>query len=475
MDLRTIYQISNKFLLFISICIFLSSCNINNQPRLLYAFSLLQNGESLSIVYADSPYIFTVNSPITPKTPTIIGTVTSCSATPALPAGLSISNTTCTITGTPTATQSSTNYTITVTDSTLTTTTSISITVSANPPSALTYAGSPYTFTQNSAITAQTPTFSGTVTSCSASPALPTGLSINNTTCAITGTPTGTQAATSYTITATNAFGNTTTSINITVAIVAPSALTYSSNLYVFKRNSAINTITPTFSGSVTSCSASPALPAGLSINNTTCAITGTPTANQVSTSYTITASNAGGNTTDTFSITVMTTVYKIFVTASTFNGDLKTAGSGGDGPAGADNLCNADANKPASGSYKAILYDSVNRTAIPTSNWVLFATSTYVRASDSAQIFITNASSIFTFGTLTNSFDSGPQKEYWTGFRGAGFEWQLGLYRCNEWTNSSIADEGRFGLSDATDYSSISQGTRHTCNNFKHLLCAEQ
>ena len=53
------------------------------------------------------------------------------------------------------------------------------------PPTALTYTGSPCIhFTQNATITTITPTVTGTVTSCSASPA-PTGLGINNTTCAI--------------------------------------------------------------------------------------------------------------------------------------------------------------------------------------------------------------------------------------------------------------------------------------------------
>ncbi|MBK9503737.1 MAG: DUF1554 domain-containing protein [Leptospiraceae bacterium] len=150
------------------------------------------------------------------------------------------------------------------------------------------------------------------------------------------------------------------------------------------------------------------------------------------------------------------------------------TAGAGGDGPTGADNLCNSDANKPNTSSYKAILFANI-RTAIPTSDWVLLANTTYVRGSDSALIFTTNASSNFTFGALTNSFDSVAQKQYWTGFRGVGNEWELGLYRCNEWESSSAIVTGRFGLSDATSYSSISTGAQNNCNTSKYLLCAEQ
>ncbi|MCP5500604.1 MAG: putative Ig domain-containing protein [Leptospiraceae bacterium] len=81
----------------------------------------------------------------------------------------------------------------------------------------VTYSGSPFTFTQNLSITTQTPTVTGTVTSCTASPTLPAGLSIAATTCVISGTPTTVQSATSYTITATNSAGNTTATISIKV------------------------------------------------------------------------------------------------------------------------------------------------------------------------------------------------------------------------------------------------------------------
>ncbi len=54
-------------------------------------------------------------------------------------------------------------------------------------------------------------------TSCTISPALPTGLSINATTCAITGTATTGGAGASYTITATNAVGQATASTKIKV------------------------------------------------------------------------------------------------------------------------------------------------------------------------------------------------------------------------------------------------------------------
>ena len=85
-------------------------------------------------------------------------------------------------------------------------------------PSGLTYSGSPFSFTKDIAITTQTPVFTGTVTSCTASPTLPAGISIDSSSCALSGTPTASQAATSYTITATNSGGSTTATISITIA-----------------------------------------------------------------------------------------------------------------------------------------------------------------------------------------------------------------------------------------------------------------
>jgi len=424
------------------------------------------------LTYTGSPYVYTQNVAITTNTPTVSGTVTSCNVSPTLPTGLSLNATTCAISGTPTSLQAATDHTITASNSTGSTNTTINIAVLIPAPSSLTYTGSPYTYYQNIAISTNTPTVTGTVTSCSASPTLPAGLSINATTCAISGTPTATQAATSYTITATNSTGSTTASINIGVnAPVAPSALTYAA-AYVFGLNIAITTITPTFSGGpLSSCTSSPALPAGLSINNSTCVISGTPTATQAATSYTITASNGLGDTTASFTIRVSAAVRRIFITASTFTGDLK--GSSANGTAGADVLCASDANKPATGTYKAFIVEGGTRTADPILDWVLAASTEYIRASDTLSIGTTNGSRVFTFGTLTNSFAAGAQKQYWTGFDSIGNIWKVNS-TCNDWKVGTSGQSGVYAESDQTNYDSIYKSSTN-CNNPKHLLCVEQ
>jgi len=67
-----------------------------------------------------------------------------------------------------------------------------------------------------------------------------------------------------------------------TTTTVAPASLTYTGSPYSFARNTAITTQTPTLSGTPTSCTANPTLPAGLTISATTCAISGTPTTNLI-------------------------------------------------------------------------------------------------------------------------------------------------------------------------------------------------
>ena len=142
------------------------------------------------------------------------------------------------------------------------------------------------------------------MTSCTSSPTLPVGLSINNTTCVISGTPTTLQSSTTYTITATNGSGSDTASIAISVVLDPPSNLVYAGDPFVLLKDIPV-TLTPTYDGTVTSCTVTPALPTGLSLNTSNCVISGTPTTNQTAVNYTVTASNAYGSTNKTISIAI--------------------------------------------------------------------------------------------------------------------------------------------------------------------------
>jgi hypothetical protein len=262
-----------------------------------------------SLAYTGSPFTYTNGTAITPiAAPTNSGgTPISYSINPALPTGLVLNTTTGVVTGTPTAIQSATMHTITATNTGGSTTTTISITVNDAPPSGLTYTGSPFTYTKGTAISPAIPTsVGGTPTSYGVSPTLPLGLSLNTTTGTISGTPTVIQTTTTYTITATNAVGSTTATVSITVNDAAPSALIYTGSPFAYTINTVITAAIPTNSGgSPTSYSVSPTLPSGLSLNAATGEISGTPTAIQSATNYTITATNTGGSTTAIINITV--------------------------------------------------------------------------------------------------------------------------------------------------------------------------
>jgi hypothetical protein len=170
----------------------------------------------------------------------------------------------------------------------------------------LAYSGSPYVFTKGTAITAINPAITGSITSCTISPALPTGLLLANSSCIISGTPSVISSAASYTITSSNTGGSTTAIINITVNDAAPS-ITYLPLIYVETKGTAISAINPINNGGpIVSCALSPAtLPIGLSFSSTTCAITGNPTSLLATTIYTVTATNTGGNSAFSFNLTV--------------------------------------------------------------------------------------------------------------------------------------------------------------------------
>ena len=159
------------------------------------------------------------------------GAVVTCGVSPTLPTGLAVSQNggTCRITGTASVSATVNTYTITGTAADASTdTATVDITVNAaNPP--ILADQSAQTYTATLAITPISFTNIGAATtSCSPSPALPTGLAVavNGSTCRITGTPTGASGLTTYTITGTAAdFTTDTATIDITVNAANPPAL----------------------------------------------------------------------------------------------------------------------------------------------------------------------------------------------------------------------------------------------------------
>ncbi len=83
----------------------------------------------------------------------------------------------------------------------------------------------------------------------------------------------------------------------VTIPTITQLILTYPNTTYSFINNNIPVNLVSSTNLSLTSCIVSPSLPIGLSINNSTCTITGTPTSNSVATNYTISATSVNNTT----------------------------------------------------------------------------------------------------------------------------------------------------------------------------------
>lgn len=258
-----------------------------------------------NLVYAQAAIKAMVGQAIAADAPTVTGNVSAYAVSPALPAGLTLNIATGAISGTPTAVSAQTSYTVTANNASGSTATVVQITVNPLPPSNLVYPQSTISAVVAQAVPVDLPVVTGMVSSYAVSPALPAGLNLDPATGAISGTPTTVSAQASYTISASNLSGSTTAVVQITVGPPAPSSLLYGVTAISATVAQAVPPDVPTVSGSVSSYTISPALPAGLSFNSSTGAISGTPTAASPQTSYTVTANNVSGSTTAVVQVTV--------------------------------------------------------------------------------------------------------------------------------------------------------------------------
>ncbi len=151
----------------------------------------------------------------------------------------------------------------------------------------------------------------GAATYSLASGALPPDLSLNTSTGAITGTPKASDAGTfTFTVKVVDAFGDTATSGSLSIKIIAPT-ITFPASLPG-------GTVGTAYTGSVAATGpvgattyslASGALPADLSLNSSTGAITGTPKASDVGTfTFTVKVVDAYGDTATSGSLSIAIT-----------------------------------------------------------------------------------------------------------------------------------------------------------------------
>ena len=219
-----------------------------------------------------------------------------------MPAGLSLNAATGAITGTPT-TAATSNFTITAADGLGAGARAYSVTMNAGVavnPATLPNGAVGVAYSQTVTATGGNGSYAFSVSAGS----LPAGLSLNAATGAITGTPT-TAATSNFTITATDGLGATGAraySVTINAAItVNPATLPGGTLGTAYSQTVSATGGTGSYTFSVSAGS----LPAGLSLNAATGAITGTPTTAATS-NFTITATDGLGATgARAYSITV--------------------------------------------------------------------------------------------------------------------------------------------------------------------------
>ena len=241
-----------------------------------------------------------------------------------LPAGLSLNGATGAITGTPTTVGTTTGLVLTATAGAQTASTNaFQIAVSAAPPPQPSptasipspiagQVGSPLSATATHANFSSAPTW--TLTG-----ALPSGLSLNASTGAITGTPTVAGTTSGLILTATAGAQSAQTSAFQIVVSAAPVAATAAMATPISGQVGTPLSASPTSSGfspAPTWTLTSGTLPAGLSVNASTGAVTGTPTVAEIRSGLVLTASN-GAQTAQTNAFQIAVAAAPVAATAA--------------------------------------------------------------------------------------------------------------------------------------------------------------
>lgn len=260
--------------------------------------------------YAE-PAILLVGQLLDQLLPTVTGGAPDLfEVVPALPSGLALDASTGEISGIPLSATAHASYTVTASNAEGSASTTLMFRVDdvLGPPTTPSFPGS-LSLPTGLAVTAITPAASvGADVTWSISPSLPTGLSLDGATGAITGIPLLVTSPTSYTITATNDAGSASTTMSLATPLGAPTSLTYPTTTWVGSvLLGTISTLTPTLTGGqVQTWSVSPQLPAGLSLNPSTGVLSGVPLNLLGTSTYTITASNSAGSTSTQIQISLL-------------------------------------------------------------------------------------------------------------------------------------------------------------------------
>lgn len=270
-------------------------------------------GAGPTLSYSGTPFTFGTQNSVGTISPTVTGSPTSYSISPALSGNgtLAFNTSSGVITGTPSAAVSATTYTVTATNSNGSAQTQISITVAgpvitAQPQNATPVSGGSTSFS----VTASSPDASTLTYQWfqGATSLTNTGEFSGTTTATLTVNPVSASDTGLYSVVVTNDQGSLTSSNAHLVLALVPSFTGYSTPVH-YVAGQAITSNNPTVLGNPTACTATPTLPVGLTISPTTCVISGIPTKVSPLTSYDVHASNAAGSKDTLVSVQVYDTL----------------------------------------------------------------------------------------------------------------------------------------------------------------------
>lgn len=174
----------------------------------------------------------------------------------------------------------------------------------------------------------------------------------------------------------------------------------------------------------------------------------------------------------------------KIFATAATHNGGFKNDNLlvGSTAIEKADNFCQTDANRPDSGTYKAILVDGVTRDALTPLDWVLKPNTTYYQVTNDVVIGTTTSAALFgqnlendihdSFGV--SSGNNVNTSTVYTGFADP-VSYTATSQNCAAWSDPTNASDALYGISYGKDGTEWQAPGAEVCSLPSHIYCAEQ
>ncbi|MGE4614414.1 MAG: putative Ig domain-containing protein, partial [Planctomycetota bacterium] len=268
----------------------------------------VQPAAPCDLMYPLSLLSLGVGDALTPLSPTTnCGDPENYSISPALPPGIVLDTDTGVLEGIAQQQQPATSYQLTASNVTGQTSFELVIEVLPQPPCDLVYPSSPLTLQVGVPLASQVPSVGcGPVSLYQSAPALPAGLILDLVSGVISGTPTTPVGSASYLIEASNSSGVATSSIQITVLPQPPCDLQYPVSAQTLVVGEDLPVQLPTNGcGAVDSYSISPALPPGLSLDQTSGGISGIALDPATTTTHVITAANVSGESIFLWTLTV--------------------------------------------------------------------------------------------------------------------------------------------------------------------------